>query len=343
MTDRETYEYICVKCDYQTNIKQHWDKHMRTFKHTQTASNDKSEHKCENCDYTTCNKQHWDKHLKTEKHKRTLGVKHECCVCEYYTYNRREWNKHLTSSEHLRHTIQPKCIEPVITVDMFQNLMKGYTDLQKTICKIMDQNSNAMTTTIECNQKMIECSNKLSECAEKLVNQPTNVSYTQNNSFNINMFLNETCKNAKNMTEFIDSIVITHEDLENNGSLGFVGGMIKIFTDNLNKLDITERPLHCTDLKRETIYIKDDGIWSKENSEEKINRGIQRISNRNVQELLKWKRSNPDYADINSEFSDLCHKIHCTLMAGDERVVLFPRVAKGIAKFVLLDKQQFMN
>ena len=345
----ETVKYFCKDCDYTTSRHSNLKSHFLTAKHINkhnSAVKTSTSFRCEICDYTTERQYNLNTHFLTEKHKcqalaksnkKEIVVKqatsvYDCSICNVCCGNESTLKRHELTKAHQRNMeILQSAKEPSKEAIIIEN-----AELKKMMLQLFEHSALALSAAIES-------SNKLSECAEKIGNQPANVSYTQNNSFNINMFLNETCKNAKNMSEFIDSIVITHEDLINNGELGFVGGMIKILTDNLNKLDITERPLHCTDLKRETIYIKDDGIWSKENSEEKINRGIQRISNRNVQELLKWKRSNPDYADINSEFSDLCHKIHCTVMAGDERVVLFPRVAKGIAKFVLLDKQQFMN
>ena len=340
ITQTNPNKYFCDKCNFNTTRQQHWEEHLLTMKHRRAVNEIETEpviYECEKCNYSTTRKTNWDSHINTVKHNNTTT--YDCNLCNLKFNNRSTLIRHQNTRQHLILTTyteqhKPEAITPAITYDMMEQL----------VCKVADRIDKTNNDIMR--QELVNHTNEMKQLLCQAIersNTTTNVSYTQNNSFNINMFLNETCKNAKNMSEFIDSIVITHEDLINNGELGFVGGMIKILTDNLNKLDITERPLHCTDLKRETIYIKDDGIWSKENSEEKINRGIQRISNRNVQELLKWKRSNPDYADINSEFSDLCHKIHCTVMAGDERVVLFPRVAKGIAKFVLLDKQQFTN
>ena len=115
----------------------------------------------------------------------------------------------------------------------------------------------------------------------------------QNNQFNINMFLNETFKDAINFSDFIDRIEISHDDLENNAQLGFVNGMTKILMDNLKLLTLHERPIHCTDVKRETLYIKDHNVWDKEQSVEKLENAIQEVSRKSIKSLSQWKKSNP--------------------------------------------------
>ena len=109
------------------------------------------------------------------------------------------------------------------------------------------------------------------EMMEKMGNITNNITNNnQNNQFNINMFLNETCKNAMNLSDFIERIEISHDDLENNAQLGFVNGITKILMDNLKLLTIQERPIHCTDVKRETLYVKDEDMWDKKHSNEKL-------------------------------------------------------------------------
>ena len=157
-----------------------------------------------------------------------------------------------------------------------------------------------------------------------------------NQKFNINVFLNETCKDAMNLSDFVKSIEVSREDLENNAQLGFVGGISKIFMDNLRQLSVNKRPIHCTDLKRETIYIKDDDKWTKEEDYKKLNGAIQTITQKSTRTLLTWKAENPDYKDHDSEFSNLCIVIQRNSMAGYDRDTYYPKVIRAIAKEVTI-------
>ena len=107
-------------------------------------------------------------------------------------------------------------------------------------------------------------------------------------------------------SDFIDRIEISHDDLENNAQLGFVNGMTKILMDNLKLLTLHERPIHCTDVKRETMYIKEENKWNKDHSVEILENAIQEVSRKSMQSLSQWKKSNPEYNDMDSEFSRKC-------------------------------------
>ena len=164
-------------------------------------------------------------------------------------------------------------------------------------------------------------------------NQTVNNNTINNNQkFNINVFLNERCKNAINFSDFIDNIQLSHEDLENNAQLGFVQGMTKIITDHLNQLTLYERPLHCTDKKRETLYIRDEDAWNKEKekAKQKIFEGIQEVSRKGIQELMEWKHNNPEYNNIDSDFSKLCMSMQKETLAGENREKYYKKVLNNI-------------
>jgi len=166
------------------------------------------------------------------------------------------------------------------------------------------------------------------------------VNQVNNQHFNINMFLNETCKNAINFSDFIERIEITHDDLENNAQLGFVNGITKILMNNLSQLTIQERPIHCTDVKRETMYIKDEDVWLKEKDtvKRKINGAIQEVSRKSLKSLLRWKRTNPEYENLDSEFSNRCIVMHQQSVAGDRTNSLYPKVIHNLAKANVINK-----
>jgi hypothetical protein len=151
--------------------------------------------------------------------------------------------------------------------------------------------------------------------------------------------LNEQCKNAINLNEFMKNIEVSREDLMNTGQLGFVGGISKIIMDQLNGLGIHERPIHCTDLKRDVVYIKENNEWNKESDNVKLRSVIQEVSRKSMGTLIDWKKENPDYADGDSRFSQDCLSMQRNSIAGYERETLFPKVIRAINKEIVIDKQ----
>jgi hypothetical protein len=154
----------------------------------------------------------------------------------------------------------------------------------------------------------------------------------------LNFFLNEQCKNAINFKEFVENIEVSREDLANTGQLGFVSGISKILIDHLKELGIHERPIHCTDLKRDTVYIKDNNEWNKEADDVKIRSAIQEVSRKSIGTLIDWKKNNPEYANVNSQFSNDCITMQRNSVAGYERDTLFPRVIKELNRATLVSK-----
>jgi hypothetical protein len=131
-----------------------------------------------------------------------------------------------------------------------------------------------------------------------------NVQNVQNiqTNFNLNIFLNETCKDAINITDFVDSLQVREKDIEETGNIGFVDGISKIFIRGLQELELHKRPIHCSDMKRETIYIKDQNVWERDN--EKLKRAITTISVKGTKTIIEWQKNNPGYAEINSKKND---------------------------------------
>lgn len=162
---------------------------------------------------------------------------------------------------------------------------------------------------------------------------------TQNNRFNTHMFLNEHCKDAINLSDFIGRIEVTHDDLENNARLRFVDGITKMLHDNLQQLTLNQRPIHCTDTEEETLYINDADKWHKESVKYKINSATQDLSRKSVSTLLHWKKENPDYEDINSEIFNRCIKIQQNSMGGDRTKQYYYKITHTLAKDNLSNKQ----
>ena len=172
-------------------------------------------------------------------------------------------------------------------------------------------------------------------------NNNNNHNHTSNNQFNMNMFLNETCKDAMNMSEFIENLTVTMEDMEMTGTLGFAKGMSRIIMNNLNALEVHKRPIHCSDAKRETLYVKNNGVWEKDTDDKKHTKElIYKVSSLNLKHLLKWRDlprnkgyDNPEHKK-NDEFTILVMEINKVKIEEIEKVVTI------ISKNVTIDKNK---
>ena len=171
-------------------------------------------------------------------------------------------------------------------------------------------------------------------------NNTTNNTNSHNKAFNLNFFLNETCKDAMNIMDFVDSIKLQLSDLERVGELGYIEGISKIIVKNLKELDVTQRPVHCTDKKRETMYIKDEDKWEKDEDRLKLHKVVRRVTYNNQNLIPKFKEIHPDYNKYHSKVSDQYNKIIVESMggSGDNDFEKEEKIIKNISKQVFIDK-----
>jgi hypothetical protein len=173
-------------------------------------------------------------------------------------------------------------------------------------------------------------------------NNSNNTTNSHNKAFNLNLFLNETCKDAMNISDFINSIKLNLDDLENTGKKGYIEGIYNILLKNLNNLEKHMRPLHCADLKREVLYIKENDQWSKESEQKPIlTKAIKIVANENIKQIKAWRDKNPDCTDSDSKKNNLYLKIVSNSMNGlteDEGVKNISKIISNVAKEVVIDK-----
>jgi len=154
--------------------------------------------------------------------------------------------------------------------------------------------------------------------------------------------VNETCKDAINLTDFVDQIKLSINDLEETGKIGYVEGISKVFIKNLNGIDLTRRPIHCSDTKRETIYIKDENQWSKDDENKTVlTKAIKHVANKNIKQISEWQKINPHYSDPESKQNDKYMKIVLNSMSGstkEESDKNYEKIIKNIAKETVIDK-----
>jgi len=274
---------------------------------------------CEFCHYNTSRKSSYEKHLATDKHKMVVNDSKklqkvanllQCSCGKIYKYD----------SGYYRH--KKKCShseKPNETGEILNYLMKENNDFKQLL--------------IEQNKQMVEI--------VKNVGNYNITNNSNNRTFNLNIFLNETCKNAMNITEFIDSLHLQLSDLEKVGEIGYIEGISNIIIKNLNAMDVTERPIHCTDKKRETMYIKDEDKWEKENErKEKMHRMVKKIANKNINLITAFQELYPEYKKISSKYSDQYNKIIIESMGGkgENEHEKEEKIIKKIAKEVFVDK-----
>ena len=161
----------------------------------------------------------------------------------------------------------------------------------------------------------------------------------------MNFFLNETCKNAMNITDFVDSLQLQLSDLECFGRLGFVNGLSNIIIKNLKALDETERPIHCTDKKREIVYVRDDNKWEKDETLTKLRKAIKYVAHKNTKLIPQWKAKYPDFMDSFSKNSDQYNQLVIEVLGGDPHLhssVNEDKIMKKIAREMVIDKHGLM-
>jgi hypothetical protein len=283
---------------------------------------------CEYCNYSSSRKSQYQRHLETDKHKilqnptskKFHTEKLYMCGCG---------KSYVHSSTLYAH--KKKCSfnpEPITNNKKLSEL-----DKDELIITLLKQNAEL----IKGQQDMMV---KLTENGITNTNNITNTTTNSHNkAFNLNFFLNETCKNAMNITDFVDSIKLQLGDLMEVGELGYVEGISKIIVKNLNNLDETVRPVHCTDKKRETMYIKDEGQWTKEDDNKtKLKRAINKVADKNIMLLPRFREKYPEYKNSSSKISDKYDKLVIEVMetADDKK----EKIIKNISKATCISKNE---
>ena len=275
--------------------------------------------RCTNCNYATCRKYDYDRHMTSVKHTKIISgdkdfVPYNCDKClKTYKHHSSLWNH-----KKICNSMSPPETEMTALSNLVLEVMKNNTELQKQMFELC----KATTTA---NSHHVTNSNNMSN----------------NKTFNLQFFLNETCKDAMNIMDFVDSLQVQLTDLESVGELGFVNGIAKLIIKNLNALDETERPVHCSDLKRETLYVKDENKWEKEDSgNTKMKKALRHVARKNTKLIPAWKEQHPDCRFSSSYLSDQYNHIILESMggSGDKDEENASKILTKIAKEVLISK-----
>jgi len=290
-----------------------------------------SKFSCEKCDYHTSKKSSYDDHLLTAKHNLAmfsneksaiLGSKFMCPnCCKEYKDNSGLW----------RH--KKKCIAPEQNGQATNQSLQITTDV---VLQILKQNEDLQKLLVEQTTKLME----LAKEGKNIINNTNNTNNTTNN-FNLNVFLNEKCKDAINITDFVNSLVVTINDLEETARIGYAEGISKIFVNGLKQLDVYKRPIHCSDLKREVLYIKDQDNWEKDDDKTHLLQAIKVVGNKNIKQISEWQKINPHFKDPESKQNDKYLSMLCNVMSGgsqEETAKNYDKIVKNIIKETVIEK-----
>jgi hypothetical protein len=283
---------------------------------------------CEKCEYTTGNKKDFTKHLLTAKHKiETTNETNETtksqniCLCGNIFQSRTTLWRH-----------KKKCEKHIESKNQIHKLPEDNASLTQIVMEVIKSNS-------EFQKQMFDLmkSGNMGSGGGTNTNYSHNHTNSHNKTFNLQVFLNETCKDAMNLTDFVNSLQIQLSDLEDVGKNGFVNGISSIIMKNLKALDYTQRPVHCSDQKREVIYVKDENQWSKEEPDnQKLKKAIKQIAHKNICMIPEWKAKYPDCIYADSRKSDLYNRIMYEAM--DHNITNSEKIIKKIAKEVVIEK-----
>jgi hypothetical protein len=298
------------------------------------------------------------------KNLQKISKEYNCPNCHYICFKTSEWNKHLSTQKHFRlinaNLDEQKNLQFICDCGKNYKHMSSLCKHKKT-CVYFDNDAeneiidnknitNIVLEVIKQNKELIsqnqELTNKLFEvCKNGIVTNnianTTNHTNSHNKSFNLNFFLNETCKDAMNIMDFVDSLKLQISDLENVGKLGFVEGISSLIVKNLNSLDETKRPVHCTDTKREVMYVKDEDKWEKENdNKQRLRKAIKYIAHKNTKLLPEFRAKYPNCDKSESKLSGQYDKLVIEAFGGkgDNDAEKEDKIIRNIAKEVSIDK-----
>jgi len=329
--------FRCDVCNFITLNKKDYTRHLQTVKHLKkTNTNEQNDtddfvvnniqlHKCEGCNAIYKYKSGLSRHLR-------------CCV-KYVQFSKEH---NIISSN-----------ETMDVMDVFNNLKQIMLEFVKSNYDVVKSNSElAKNTTelIKTNQEVIAHQQATNDKLLELCINTSAASVTNNNIYNhkgdnhysVNFFLNEKCKDAMNITDFVNSIELSREDMENVGRNGYVKGISNIFIDNLKNTDIHKRPIHCSDRKREVLYVKEHDKWEREGvGSDKLINAVKKVEHKNLVMLNEWAKQHPECENSDTRANDMYMKFSKNIQDGEDENIL--KVVKNIAKQTVIERNNLVE
>jgi len=317
-------KYECFECGIKTNNKKDFNKHLNTAKHLkivkgEVIGDDGGKIPIYSC--KLCNKQ-YNSRNGLWKHKQK---------CDY------DNDKHSISEEEntiINKPLTKDSSEIIHLTKLVVQLMTSNDEIQKQNSDLHKQNNDLHKKTLEMHQQMLDvCKN----------NNTTINNNNNSKTFNMQVFLNEKCKDAMNIMDFVNSMDLQLSDLEELGELGYVEGISRQMIRKLSELDVYKRPIHCSDLKRETIYVRDNGVWEKENiTYDKLRKAIKYVTAKNGYLLEPWRDAHPQCMNTQHPLNDVYVRIMSQAMGGKgEFLESENKIIKKVSKVITIDKNDY--
>ncbi len=320
---KKSPEFICINCDYITCRKKDFNKHLLTMKHFVNA---------EQCNDAINNQKST---TIAQKPPSIYQDNNYICVCgKKYKDNSGLWRHKKKCSELFTDQKDEKLKSSVCEniETKVEEKISNTLDKETLIIQLLKQNQELQHSLIELSKNSLNITN----------NANNNTNNSHNKTFNLQFFLNEECKDALNISEFVSSIKVELEDLEATGRLGYVEGVSRIMNKNLKELDINKRPIHCSDLKREVLYIKNDDQWTKEDDAKPIlKKAIKQVAFENIKLISDWRNKYPGCMDSESRKNDLYLKIVGNAMSGlttEEQISNIDKIVSRVAKEAVINR-----
>jgi hypothetical protein len=318
-TPKNAKKFYCEKCDFKCSKNSDWSRHLTKTKHKDTTKNADLEQKNAKKNGINLNEnqtQFFYCKICNKKYKARNSLWYHENKCEIVNDKNVFSKTNLPNINNQNTHVTANISDIQALTGLIFEMVKSNTELQKSMFEICKQGQNTYTSNINNNN----CNNK---------------------TFNLQFFLNETCKDAMNIMEFVESVKLQVSDLENVGKVGYIEGISNIIIKNLKEMDVEKRPVHCTDQKREVMYVKDENIWEKEDeTNKKLRKAIRMIAHKNICMLKEFRDKYPDCEEYDSKKNDQYNKIVYEAMGGkgDNDYDKDTKIIKKIAKNVIIDK-----
>jgi len=361
LAPKNAENFHCKKCDFVCSKQSEWSRHVSTRKHKMEtmemnlAPKNAEKFHCKTCDFICSKQRDWIRHTSTRKHKmETLGLNlapkapkkrqsYECCGCNNVFKSMSGLWKHKKKC-YMFQTVENTNYDSLTTTSntIDSTTVTGMNNdvTHKLVELIMSKNQEFMTelvTKLTCSNK--DVMEKMIEIMPNIGNNNHSHNTNSNNNFNIQMFLNDHCKNAMNLSDFIESLPITAETYDNTIENGLTKTITTMITNGLSQLDVLDRPIHCTDATRKTLYVKEANVWEKDTELMRILIGIKTLARKQRTMINKWQDANEGWEkedNIQTKMTTLiCHSM--TDIENNEKETT--KIIRAISKNVYLDNE----
>ena len=332
-------KFVCVGCDFKCSKQSNYDTHLLTHKHQKIMGNNQSE--CQPSSTISficpnCNKKYSHLSGLCRHRKICVSVKQDISEPVFNNLLETKPSDEFSPDENIK-----------ITSTDLQNIITDTQFCKKMMVELIKTNNNLQAQILEMMKttQSLQVGNTIPAAPSSIgvaTNGNHNTINSNNNTFNMNMFLHDKCKDAMNMKDFVNSIQLNLTDLENVGTHGYVKGMSNILIDNLQKMDVYKRPVHCSDVKRDTLYVKENNEWERDGPDHpKMVNAVLAVEHKNVALVSEWAKANPRCMNSNTRENERYMKLSKAATDGEKEGNI-AKVIKRVAKNVTIDKNEPM-